>query len=55
MGGTPNQIADAFMNRLVAAVVAYHGSPSGGAIGAPTRPGADATCDNSWARYRNPS
>jgi hypothetical protein len=55
MGGTPNQIADAFMNRLAAAVVAYHGSPSGGPIGAPTRPGADATCDNSWARYRNPS
>jgi hypothetical protein len=55
MGGTPNQIADAFMNRLVAAVVAYHGTPGGGPIGAPTRPRADATCDNSSARYRNPS
>jgi hypothetical protein len=55
MGGTPDQIAEAFMNRCQAAVIAYHGSARGGPVGAPTRPGSRNNCDLSWAHYRNPS
>lgn len=55
MGGTPDQVADAFFNACVAAVVAYHGSAAGGPVGAPTRPGASGGGAVSWARYRNPS
>jgi len=55
MGGTPEQVADAFFNACAAAVVAYHGTAAGGPIGAPTSPGANATCSISWAKYRNPS
>lgn len=55
MGGTPDQIADAFMNQCAAAVVAYHSSPAGGPVGSPTSPGARSHCAISWAKYRNPS
>lgn len=55
MGGTPDQIADAFMARCAAAVVAYHGSGAGGPIGAPTGPAAAADCSTSSANYTNPS
>ena len=55
MGGTPDQIADAFMARCAAAVVAYHGSAAGGPIGAPTDPQASPDCSTSSAKYTNPS
>jgi hypothetical protein len=55
MGGTPDQIADAFMAACAAAVVAYHGSAAGGPIGAPTGPGQRSKCAISWAKYTNPS
>ena len=55
MGGTPDQVADAFMNACAAAVVAYHSTPAGGPVGAPTNPTADATCSTSSAEYTNPS
>ncbi len=55
MGGTPDQIADAFMARCAAAVVAYHGSAAGGPIGAPTDPQASGDCATSSAKYTNPS
>jgi hypothetical protein len=55
MGGTPDQVAEAFMNQAEAAVVAYHGSAAGGPVGAPTNPGARDNCNISWANYRNPS
>jgi hypothetical protein len=55
MGGTPDEIADAFMAKCAAAVVAYHGSAAGGPIGAPTGPTASADCSTSSAKYTNPS
>jgi hypothetical protein len=55
MGGTPDQVAEAFMNRCQAAVITYHGTARGGAVGAPTSPGSRNNCDLSWASYRNPS
>ncbi|MDQ3930115.1 MAG: hypothetical protein M3328_13330 [Chloroflexota bacterium] len=55
MGGTPDQVADAFFNACQAAVIAYHSTAAGGPIGAPTNPTADATCANSSAKYTNPS
>jgi hypothetical protein len=55
VGGTPDQVADAFLNQCVAAVVAYHGSPAGGPIGAPTSPSANRNCSASSAKYTNPS
>ena len=55
MGGTPDAIADAFMARCAAAVVAYHGSAAGGPIGAPTGATAAADCSTSSANYTNPS
>jgi hypothetical protein len=55
MRGTPNQVANRFFDRLVAAVVAFHGTAAGGAVGAPTGPAANATCTRSSANYHNPS
>jgi hypothetical protein len=55
MGGTPDEIAEAFMNACAAAVVAYHGSPAGGPIGAPAHEGCRNNCAISWAKYTNPS
>jgi hypothetical protein len=55
MGGTPEQIADAFFNACAAAVVAFHGTAAGGPVGAPTSPGARSHCAISWAKYHNPS
>lgn len=55
MGGTPDEVAQAFMDQAQAAVIAYHGSAAGGPVGAPTSPGARNNCDISWAKYRNPS
>lgn len=55
MGGTPEQIADAFFDACAAAVVAFHGTALGGPVGAPTHPGARSHCAISWAKYHNPS
>ncbi len=55
MGGTPDQVADAFMNACQAAVIAFHGTPAGGAGGAPTDPTASADCSTSSIKATNPS
>jgi hypothetical protein len=55
MGGTPDQIADKYMDGCAAGVVAYHGTAAGGPIGAPTSPTANADCSTSSATYTNPS
>jgi len=55
MGGTPDQIADAFMQGCQNAVIAYHGSPAGGPVGAPTNPWSNSDCTLSAAKYTNPS
>lgn len=55
MGGTPDQIADAYFNQCVALNNAFHGSPAGGPVGAPTSPGARKRCAISWAHFHNPS
>ena len=55
MGGTPDQVANAFFQACAAAVVTYHGSPAGGPVEAPTSPTANADCSNSSAKYHNPS
>jgi hypothetical protein len=55
IGGTPDQVADAFMNACAAAVVAFHSTAAGGPVGAPTNPTANADCSTSSAKYTNPS
>ena len=55
MGGTPDQVADAFMNALVAAVVAFHATPAGGAVRGPTDATASPDFSTSSAKYSNPS
>jgi hypothetical protein len=55
MGGTPDDVADAFFNACAAAVGTFHGTPAGGAVEAPTNPRANATCSTSSAKYHNPS
>jgi hypothetical protein len=54
MGGTPDQIADAFMNACAAAVVAYHGTPAGGPVSA-DNPASNADCSTSSVDSTNPS
>jgi hypothetical protein len=54
MGGTPDQIADAFFDACQAAVVAYHGTPGGGGVTA-ENPTANADCTTSSVESRNPS
>ncbi len=54
MGGTPNQVADAFMNACQAAVIAYHGTAAGGAV-SQSNPSANATCSTSSVEATNPS
>jgi hypothetical protein len=56
MGGTPDQVADAFMNAMDAAVDAYHGTPAGGPLGEATTPIASLdNCSTSSAKYTNPA
>ena len=55
MGGTPDEVADAFMDACAAAVGTFHGTPAGGAVEAPTNPTANADCSTSSAKYHNPS
>jgi hypothetical protein len=55
VGGTPDQIADAYFNQCAAAVVAYHATAAGGPVQAPTHPGSRNHCAISWAKYKNPS
>ncbi len=55
MGGTPDQVADAFMNACAAAVAAFHSTPAGGPCGAPTSPASNADCSTSSAKFHNPS
>jgi hypothetical protein len=55
MGGTPDQVADKYMDGCQAGVNTYHGTAAGGPVGAPTSPTANANCTTSSAKYTNPS
>ncbi|MEA2887490.1 MAG: hypothetical protein QOD11_1850 [Bradyrhizobium sp.] len=55
MGGTPDQVNNAFLNAWIAAGAAFHGTPAGGDVGPPTDPTAAPDCSWSFARYHNPS
>lgn len=55
MGGTPDQVAGAYWDACIAAGHAFHGTPAGGPVGAPTSPTANTDCSNSSAKYHNPS
>ncbi len=55
MGGTPDQVADAYFNEAVRLNNNFHATPKGGNVGPPTGPTADATCSTSSANYFNPS
>jgi hypothetical protein len=55
MGGTPDQVADAYFNEALRLNNVYHGTAAGGPIGPPTNPRANANCATSSAKYHNPS
>jgi hypothetical protein len=55
MGGTPDDVADRYMDGCEAAVIAYHGTAAGGPVGAPTNPQSNVDCSTSSADYTNPS
>jgi hypothetical protein len=55
MGGTPDQVADAFTNTCAGAIAAFHATPAGGPVQAPTGATASADCSTSSAKYHNPS
>jgi hypothetical protein len=54
MGGTPDQVADAYFNACQAAVIAYHGTPTGGSV-TQANPTANADCSTSSVECTNPS
>lgn len=54
MGGTPDQVADEFMNACQAAVIAYHGTAAGGPV-TQSNPKASADCSTSSVDSTNPS
>jgi hypothetical protein len=54
MGGTPDQVADEFMNACQAAVIAYHGTAAGGPV-TQSNPKASADCSTSSIDSTNPS
>jgi hypothetical protein len=57
MGGTPMEIANAFINRLVSDSNAFHATATGGPVRQSTarRPGARDNCSISWVFMVNPS
>ena len=57
MGGTPRQIANAFINRAVADSAAFHATPTGGTVKRSTtkHPGARNHCAVCWIYLTNPS
>ncbi len=55
MGGTVAQVTTACLDAGNAARDAFHATPAGGPVGAPTDPTAAADCSWSFARYHNPS
>ncbi|GIG65536.1 hypothetical protein [Phytomonospora endophytica] len=57
MGGTRDEIADAFTTRVVNDIDAFHATPAGGPVSlSPTKnPGANSNCSLSWAYFVNPS
>jgi hypothetical protein len=57
MGGTPLQIANAFVTRFVNDTNTFHGTPAGGPVSlSPTKqPGARNNCSLSWVHLVNPS
>jgi hypothetical protein len=55
MGGTPDQVADNYFNEAARLGRAFHGTPAGGTIGAPTDPLSNADCSTSSAKFTNPS
>lgn len=56
MGGTKDQIADAFTARVVADIAAFHATAAGGpvSVSATKNPGASSNCSLSWAFFTNP-
>jgi len=55
MGGTAAQVQAACLAAGATARDAFHATPAGGPVGAPTDPTAAADCSWSFARYHNPS
>jgi hypothetical protein len=55
MGGTPDQIANAYWTQCLARGGAFHSTPAGGPISAGMRPEARNACSISWAYFHNPS
>ncbi|HEY1180377.1 MAG TPA: hypothetical protein VGF17_29835 [Phytomonospora sp.] len=57
MGGTRDEIADAFTDRVVNDINAFHGTPAGGpvSLSSTKNPGANSNCSLSWAYFTNPS
>ncbi len=57
MGGTPLEIATAFVTRVVSDSNAFHGTPAGGPVSlSPTKqPGARDNCTICWVHLVNPS
>ncbi len=55
MGGTEADVLTACLDAGAAARDAYHATPAGGPVGAPTNPRAAADCSWSSARFHNPS
>jgi len=55
VGGTPDQKAEQFFNEAIRLGQAFHATPAGGPVGAPTDPQANADCSTSSAKFTNPS
>jgi hypothetical protein len=55
MGGTPDQVAENYFSGCVAAGAAFHSTPAGGPISAPSDPHASTDCATSSAKFTNPS
>jgi hypothetical protein len=54
MGGTPDQIADSYWNKVDAAGNAFHGTPAGGKVHY-SNPTSNADCSTSAIDATNPS
>jgi hypothetical protein len=54
MGGTADDVSGAYWDACIAAGGAFHATPAGGPVSAPTGEKADATCTTSSAKSHNP-
>jgi hypothetical protein len=55
MGGTPDDVADEYINEALRLGGAFHATAAGGPVGAPTNATANADCSTSSAKFTNPS